>query len=257
MSISKVGLLTAGLVAGEAAYNYFRRRSSPGVSAPTLSRNSTMAASRPPYRRMKPRFAMRRRRYSRPTQASGNSRNVVTYKRVTTVQNGALAAGTGSISQTIKLSDIYYADLQGVYDAYRIKKVTLCLMPVLDPGATGTAATSSEMHVTTACDPTGTAPIGYTSYYLSTIDNYKKGVIKGADAFWYKFFPKCKNTVDLAGVADPSGQYGKYNPWISFGGNGPTVPHYNIMAALNTGLATSTAQFTYCFTIEFDCLLAR
>ena len=198
-------------------------------------------------------------RFVRP--ASGAQ--IVSYKRTSLPENLALVAGAGGFRVPITLNQIYTTDIIAAYDMYRIKRVTLRLIPQVDPGSslvvTGTTfAQNQEAWVVAACDPADEAISVPTIAIVSKFNNYKLDTIRAGKEYNYYFYPKVSNIVTgSSGTTKGSGTYGKYNPWLRLDADGITIPHYNVICGLQTSFGTSTANYTYTFTVEFDCMLTR
>lgn len=159
-----------------------------------------------------------------------------------------LSAGVFFGSSDIVMNSFYLTDLIGNYDVYRLKSLTVEVLPSVDPGNSG-VTNNQCLHVYTACDTIG-AVATPTAGLITSYQNYKYGSIPSGSKFLYKFYPKVTNTVDNAGVATPVGSYGT-NPWLSLNTAGIAIPHHRLLYGLTTG-STSTQEVTFTFTVQFD-----
>lgn len=252
-------LVSGALVAGELAYNYWRSRgtvSAPLSSGSKLSHKSMAYTRTGSGRRYRRKFAMKKKFVPRSVPYKKADAGVDYHVRHSDPEQRSLVTGNGSFRDTISLGRVFTTDLIGYYDAYRIKKVTLCLQPkyAFANGAQSLAPLGAMFHVYSACDPTNVQAATNTGSVLSQFSNNKYRSVVDGEKYYFDFYPKPFDQVDNAGAVFASGTFSKVNPWLTMTASGIQIPHYNCLCTINNVESGSSLSYTYTYTIHFECL---
>lgn len=151
--------------------------------------------------------------------------------------------------KTCQLGEVPNSDLQAIFQEYRIIKVVAKFAPLVDPGNSGIAG-NGQISVIFASDPFQTTVPG-TANALSAYSNHRRYICVAGKTNYYTFYPKVQNEIFNGTTAANLATY-KYNPWLSLGTSGVTVPHFNLMyylsiPSLNTA---ESIQITYDYHFE-------
>lgn len=151
--------------------------------------------------------------------------------------------------KNMSLSEVPNSDLQAIFQEYRIIKVVAKFAPLIDPGNSGVAS-NGQISVIFASDPFQTAAPA-TANALSAYSNHKRYICVAGKTNYYTFYPKVQNEIFNGTAAANLATY-QYNPWLSLGASGVTVPHFNLMyylsiPSLNTA---ESIQITYEYHFE-------
>lgn len=263
-------VLPAALIGAEYAYNYFRSSRSVPPLNPSSSRLSSRPSSNmvyPKYRRTnKSRRRPMMRPKWRPPARVGPARGltIVPFRRTSAPIVVSTASGVGGFRSNVTLSQVFLTDILPVFDVYRMKRVTIEVIPRWDTGANyvstsgGAIGPNDTIWAVAACDPANESIAAPTLDVVSKFGNYKCQPIVSGGNFKYSFYPKVSNSVQGASASVNSGSYGKFNPWLKMDADGVLVPHSNIIFGLQTAFAASlVTSYTYTLTIEFDCLISN
>lgn len=248
MSLKSLPVIASGVAVGaELLYNYLSRQkfSSNNATGSSLSVPMPSTVARRYSRRMvKKSF----RRMPRMIKDS----NIVSFRRTSDPVSLTLAGGVVGTAAAVYLNQVYTTDLIAGFDSYRIKRVIFTLQPQVD-----TAQSYSNLHVYCANDPNATGGVPSSGSATAQYENFKYGTVASGQSYKYSFYPKVLNSIDIGGTANGLGSYGKYNPWLVLSSTGITIPHYRLLAWVNTATASNTAVMAYTFTIEFDCIRSK
>lgn len=195
----------------------------------------------------------RRRMYRRPLYRSGNDgyRRVVRSSGPGTLTLPATQQFAASYN-SIKLNNVVTADLQSVYEMYRIRKVVLHLVPRIDPANSG-LTNNFQTLVQCCCDPSGVSPLFASANQVSAYDNSYSKWVNAGEKYTYTFYPKAINSMFQTGTTTvTSGTYGM-NPWIFLDSTGITVDHKELAVTVSVPTASTVAlNFDFYWDIHFD-----
>lgn len=194
------------------------------------------------------------RRASRTQRVPRPLTDAITLRRVSDVGTDTLVAGgSGSSyggSQSIQFSLLATADLQSLFEKYRILKVTTVFTPRLDPGNSG-LANNSQLTICCACDEEGTTTAPVLMSDPGSFANHKIGTLVAGKSFYYTYTPKVINSVNISGAATAVGAYGR-NPWLLCNSQGVTVPHQRLRYFIYTPNTTITPSVDWYHIIHFQ-----
>lgn len=231
---------------GALAYNAYRTNS---------TNTTTMAAPIAARRVAGRRVSVRRKRmpvrmYRRPARLQ-TSYFARTGQRIT----ATLSSGKYTASNDVTLDVVYLTDIQGAYDMYRIRKVTVEVLPAHDPG-NGYGATHANVRVYHACDSRGTATTGSLTdaRELSQFENHRYSSIVSGTRNIYTFYPKATNVVQSLTGPVSAGNY-EVNPWINL--DQVTIPHHRHLLWIESTDPASAELFNLVYTVHFECRRSR
>jgi len=143
----------------------------------------------------------------------------------------------------IGLGLVQIADVQAMYDMYKVDRVTLHLQPRYDPGQSG-VTNNTNVWVIAACDPTNQL-VPPTWAQIGAFDGAKLGSLGSGKTFSYSFSPKATNALASGNVAAAT-------DWIYLSAAGYNIAHHNLMLGIQSGNTSDVLQFDYVWEITFS-----